>query len=247
MASGNRIQSLERSLDLLMHVAHSPQGLRLNEAARLCGLKPTTAYNMLRTLEAKGFLRKVENAIYKLGPAIPELTDRAAEDDLQDVVGKHMLNLARKYCSAVITFAERSGQEICCKLRKAPHFGGVTAPAKTQYTTLAGASARLLLSYSSEDCLKKYLLMNPEEDGREFKSAIKKIREEGLVVVERPDELLIAVAVSIATSQPVHALAIRITAQEGIEREEVLGDLRNAAKDIESEFNRKHKPSPLAL
>lgn len=243
MANGKLIQSVERALDMLLQIAHSQNGLKLNETARLCGLKPTTAYNILRTIEAKGFLSKDDNTVYKLGPAISELSECFREDDIQELVGGYMEQLAKKYPSAVITFAERNGLEIYCKLRKAPHYPKVVAPYKSKYSNISGASVRLLLAFAPDECLMNYLTMNPDEDEETYKAEKNKIRTEKLVIPPKSGEFLAAALVSLNNPEPTHALGIKMAEQEieSTDKKKIISDLKKTASDIDAEFMKRHK------
>lgn len=49
------VQSVERALALLEHVAQAPEGVRLSDLARAVGLAPSTTHRLLTTLEQRGF------------------------------------------------------------------------------------------------------------------------------------------------------------------------------------------------
>lgn len=243
MANGKLIQSVERSLDMLMQIAHSQNGLKLNEIAKLCGLKPTTAYNILRTVEAKGFLSKDENTVYKLGPAISELSELVREDDIQELVGGHMEKLSEKYPLAVITFAERNGLEIYCRLRKSPHYKQVVAPYRSKYSNISGAAVRLLLAFAPDECLINYLSMNPDEDEERYRSEKSKIRTDKFVTPSKNGEFLAAALIAFNNPEPFHAIGIRMTEQEaaGMDRKKIISDLKETAYNIDSDFSKRHK------
>lgn len=243
MANGKLIQSVERSFEMLMQIAHSQDGLKLNEVAKLCGLKPTTAYNILRTIEAKGFLSKDDSTVYRLGPAVSELSECVREDNIHDIVGKHMEALAVEYPYAVITFAERSGRDIYCKLRRSPHYQRVVAPYKSKYSNISGAGVRLLLAFAPEECLRNYLSMNPDENEEIYRNERKKIRAEKLAAPSKKGEFLAAALVSLNNPEPIHALGIKLTEQEaeGMDRKKIISALKKTASAIDIEFMEKHK------
>ena len=57
MGDSQIVQSVDRALTLLEHIAGEPDGLRLSEAARRAGLAASTAHRLLTTLEQRGFLQ----------------------------------------------------------------------------------------------------------------------------------------------------------------------------------------------
>lgn len=71
------VQSVERALKLVDAAADaSPQGLSLGGAARLLGTAKSTAFNLLKTLAAHGYLREVQpGPTYQLGMSLMRLGD----------------------------------------------------------------------------------------------------------------------------------------------------------------------------
>lgn len=71
---GTLIQSVDRALTLLELLADAPQELRLQDLARMAGLKPPTCHHILNTLVARGYASKLaQPRSYYLGPRIVEL------------------------------------------------------------------------------------------------------------------------------------------------------------------------------
>lgn len=64
MANKDLVNSLLRGMDMVKLIGRSPRGLRLNEVAAAMDLKVPTAYNLLRTLQAGGFLDKRNNLFF---------------------------------------------------------------------------------------------------------------------------------------------------------------------------------------
>jgi DNA-binding IclR family transcriptional regulator len=65
-----QLQTVERALELLMHVAAAPDGLTTAHAARACRINRTTAWRLVTTLERRKFLeRSPDSRSYQLGPA----------------------------------------------------------------------------------------------------------------------------------------------------------------------------------
>jgi len=69
-----KVQSLQRAFRLLYLVAGRDEGCSVREMADGAGLKLITAYNLIRTLESEGFLRRSEPPLrFHLGYAVQEL------------------------------------------------------------------------------------------------------------------------------------------------------------------------------
>lgn len=75
------VQSVERALLLVDKAADSsPEGLTLNEAARTLGTAKSTAFNLLKTLVAHGYLREERpGPRYLLGMNLMRLGDRVGQ------------------------------------------------------------------------------------------------------------------------------------------------------------------------
>lgn len=76
--SGTR--TVDRALLLLSHVCSAGK-LTLSEAARAADLSPSTALRLLRTMEARGFLRKDEDSAYRPGLRLVQVGAQALSSD----------------------------------------------------------------------------------------------------------------------------------------------------------------------
>ena len=66
--SVKNIQSVHRALDLLEAVCERGYGYKLGDLAARCGLNKTTAFHLLKTLEARGYIEQsYDTQMYKLG------------------------------------------------------------------------------------------------------------------------------------------------------------------------------------
>jgi len=62
------IQSVNRALDILECISYSGSGYKLGELAARCNLNKTTAFHLLKTLAARGYVEKsCDSQIYKMG------------------------------------------------------------------------------------------------------------------------------------------------------------------------------------
>lgn len=74
MTERGTIQSVERALALLESVAGDAGGMSARELAVQVGLPLPTAYHLLKTLELRGYLMRVDGT-YRLGARIPALSE----------------------------------------------------------------------------------------------------------------------------------------------------------------------------
>ncbi|MDX9979971.1 MAG: IclR family transcriptional regulator C-terminal domain-containing protein [Lentisphaeria bacterium] len=120
MAGGNLVGSLVKALDILGVAARAPDGLRLKDIADEMGLKTTTAYNLVRTLHASGYLCKTPKGFYALGPKVDELVAAQAGRRLLQRAEEAMRDLALVLPQATLTFAEPAGNLVVVRLRISP-------------------------------------------------------------------------------------------------------------------------------
>lgn len=67
MPAQEKIQSIDRALDIIEVLAENQHGLGITEIAERIGLHKSTAYRIASTLVARGYASKTEKGIYKLG------------------------------------------------------------------------------------------------------------------------------------------------------------------------------------
>ena len=85
------VQSVGRSLDLLEAIADEQLGLVA--LAKRVGFGPSTAYRLLSTLAARGYVtRNAETGTYRLGPKLLEMAAAARDQDvrLRAIVHPHL-------------------------------------------------------------------------------------------------------------------------------------------------------------
>jgi len=92
------IQSLQRGFRILEVVARSERGVAVAEIARETGLHVSTAFHLLRTLVALGYVGQEEGSRkYRLGPKVFQLGAAAwSENHLAETAAPHLAELARR-------------------------------------------------------------------------------------------------------------------------------------------------------
>jgi DNA-binding IclR family transcriptional regulator len=157
------IQSVERAIALLNAVASEREGLGVRELARRTGLKPSTAQQLLKTLQARGMLLFDEDLRrYRLGLAFMRLAQTADPvlalrgvcrpfiDELHASLGETVTALT--FISGVVVLFE--GRETDRVLAVKGSRGVVEHPH-------IWASGRLLLAHQPPDEQRRYAEAEP--------------------------------------------------------------------------------------
>jgi IclR family acetate operon transcriptional repressor len=145
MAHSNLVQSLERGLDILERVARSGDGLGVREVADGLGLKPPTVHNLIRTLTARGYLRRDDKPVrYRLGPAFAEIRRACPVPRIPAGAERELLALQQAHPDGVFTLAESSAQSVVVVLRVSPEQPGVIQHPVAHTLSPYGSSSALL-------------------------------------------------------------------------------------------------------
>lgn len=111
---GALVQSLLRGLDLLRRLAPADEGLTLREAAEAMGLKQPTAYKLLQTLVAAGFVEKTARPVhYTLGAGVLDLANQYAQRALlrrAEVTLTRLFAEFREYSANVVLTEAPAGE-----------------------------------------------------------------------------------------------------------------------------------------
>ncbi|MBT7299625.1 MAG: helix-turn-helix domain-containing protein, partial [Victivallales bacterium] len=162
MAGGNLVGSLVKGLDILGVVARAPDGMRLKDIADEMGLKTTTAYNLVRTLHAVGYLHKTAKGLYALGPKVAELMDAQANRQLLQRAEETMRELALALPEATLTFAEAAGTLIVVRLRISPDQPRrLQRPRSRTTAPYSSATGLLFLAFGDADWTEEIRIENP--------------------------------------------------------------------------------------
>lgn len=163
MPSSVLVQSVCRSLDVLQAVARSEEGLSLQEIARVLGVRPSTAHNLVRTLAARRFLTRVDRPVrYRLGPAVFDLAAAHWSRSLVYRAGKVFHSLARQLPRVTWSLAEAIGGEVAITLRLSPERPGfLEQPRNRVMHPYGSASALLFQAYWSDEERQEYRRRHP--------------------------------------------------------------------------------------
>ncbi len=113
MVVNNRIQSVERALDVLEMLAQSGNGLRVTDVAQRLNVRAPTAHNFLRTLAQRGYVQRIENPVrYKIGAAVSQLVRAGFENSAMAETEAAVAALSRRHPAAVISLTKQIGGDL---------------------------------------------------------------------------------------------------------------------------------------
>lgn len=152
MPGSEPVQALARGLDMLISLAKSEDGLRLNDLAELMQLSPSTTHNLVKTMRLKGFIEKGADGKFRAGPVLHEIAGARGKDLFNEKVQAALKGLSAKFPFAVLTFSEVSGSEISISMRMSPDMPGVLQrPSGKSFNLYSSISGLLHLAFSDDE------------------------------------------------------------------------------------------------
>jgi DNA-binding IclR family transcriptional regulator len=206
MAGGNLVGSLVKGLDILDVVARAPDGLRLKDIADEMGLKTTTAYNLVRTLHAIGYLHKNPKGHYALGPKIAQLMDAQAGRHLLLQAEESMRELSQALPQATLTFAEAAGTLIVVRLRISPDQPRrMQRPRSRTAAPYSSATGLLFLAFGDAEWTEELRLEHPFHehasrlwsDPARLRDYLAEVRATGVAVPPFPHQEALRMAIPV--------------------------------------------------
>lgn len=205
MAHSDMVQSLARGLDLLRFAAESEHGLLLAELAERLEVRPPTAFNLARTLAAKGFLEKTSRPVrYRLGPVVAELAALQQRRHWFQQAKAVVREVFEALGDATVVLTEPANDDLVVALRMAPARPGALEryPGRTMapYTNATGLCF-LAFAPDAESAAYRGRYPFVENAGRlwkreaELERFLVSARAKGLVVVADDAPFRVAVPV----------------------------------------------------
>ncbi len=150
-------------MDALERIAQAPQGLTLAALAAGLGLKPPTAHAILRTLAARGYLRRLDKpARYAIGPAAAALAAAGAPLPWRQAAHEAMARLARQLPKATVVLVEAVGGELMTTRRMSPEQPGVLQkPSHQVMSPYSSASDLAFLAFAPADAAASHCRRYP--------------------------------------------------------------------------------------
>jgi len=188
--------------------------LALMEVAQKVGLPTSTAYRLMQTLEARGFLKRDDAKRFSLGEKVGDLIEAytGGRFDLLRCAAMHPMEaLSGKHNETVRLFVRDGGYKLCVEAVESTRDLRHIVKIGERHNLIRGAAGKVLLAYMPEPQRRAIL----ESDQLEEK--IRKVytdgyavsfgeREEGLVGIAAPvffgtDQMIATVSLSGPTSR----------------------------------------------
>lgn len=111
---------------LLELLPGAENGLTLQQLSAELDLRPTTVHNLVRTLEARGYVSKLSKPTrYTLGPSVIDLAQQYMSRELQRGAARAVSAVFARFSSGRATYCECVGGEVVLKLRMTPERPGL--------------------------------------------------------------------------------------------------------------------------
>lgn len=199
MAGSNMVQSVLRAIDIMQSIARASDGLRLVDIEAECGLKKTTAHNLIRTLMARGFVEKDDRNRFLLGESILGLASIHSERRSLMAAEKLMWLMNAEYPDATLTFSELTPSSIVCRLRMSPDRPGeMQRPLNQSFAPYISQTAICLQATAVQAAaLEDNYPFEEYGAGRwgslaEFQKALREVQQKGSSHVKRGRRLVAA-------------------------------------------------------
>jgi len=242
-----RVQSVERSIDILMALSTGPHSL--TQVARMTGLSKGTTHRLLATLDHEGLvLKNTLDNMYMLGPGILRLVRGAARGiGSIALLAEPALTKLRDQTGETVTLHVSVGVERIC-IEEIPSLEPVrySAPVGSRAPLHVGSAGKVLLAFEDPEELERALTMLPLDaltpdtitDPQSLREELAMVRQNGWASShgERvPDAAAVSVPVfsngRIVASLSLLGPASRLTDEVRIRQ---LPDLRKAAAAFET-------------
>jgi len=195
------VRSLLRGLDILEMAADSADGVTLAELAEHLGVGRPTAFNLARTLVAKGYLDKTPRPVrYRPGRALGELLARRRRSALHAALRLAIRELAASFRRVWVFAAEPSAGETLITLRLDPSRPEVVEePLHRVSPAYHTAAALAVCAFGGDDERQAIEARYPfDESGvsrwesrKHFESFLTECRRRGFVILTEPQYRLI--------------------------------------------------------
>lgn len=201
MAETPLVRSLLRGLDILELAADSSDGVSLGEMAEHVGVTRPTAFNLARTLMARGYLVKTPRPIrYRPGRSLGELLARRRRGALHASLRLAIRELATSFRQVWVFAAEASAGEALITLRLDPSRPEVVEEPLHRVSPPYNTAAALgLYAFGSDDEREATETQYPfDENGvsrwgsrARFASFLAECRRRGSVLLTEPQYRLV--------------------------------------------------------
>jgi DNA-binding IclR family transcriptional regulator len=203
------VRSIDRAFDILQCFSKENTRLILQDVATRCGLHPTTALRLIRTLEKRKFLFRHGDRSYSLGIGAFAL-GKIAEDffNPRKIVYSYMSEIWGLTQETVSLYGPENGCRMCYESVKSPHVVRCAPRVGKTFPLWAGASGRALLAFLGDEVISKelkkihLLASNTITDPEKLSESLEEVRKNRYAYsLSEQDDGVRAVAVPIFNTQ----------------------------------------------
>ena len=154
----NLLQSVDHALQMIEVLAENPP-LGVGDAARLLGTGKSTAFRLLSTLELRGFVKKDENAKYRLGLKVAHLGSLVINSfDIAKVAHAFLVELSAAIGETVHLVVLSENNQACFidKVICANTSFRMESTIGSQKSAYSTATGKVLLAYRDQDQQEAY-------------------------------------------------------------------------------------------
>jgi DNA-binding IclR family transcriptional regulator len=215
------MQSLERSIRVIVELSKRPEGIALGDLAEATDLHKSTLFRILKTLKEHHFARQDrETQIYFLGLGILELTfDYLTGLDIRQAALGHMRKLNNDTQETVNLGVLDGYNVVYIERVESRQMLRTTSPVGKRTPAFCTALGKAMLAFASEDAIQESLFKKPlqkltpftKTDPQEIIQELDGIRESFIAIDDRENQeqvRCIAAPIIDAKNQAVAAVSI---------------------------------------
>lgn len=246
------IQVIDRMSQLLDAVAAYKQPVSLKFLCADTGLHPSTAYRILGSMAAHGFVERSEAGDYRLGRRLAELGHRvSARLDVRAEAKKIMEGLRDEFGES-INLTVREGDQVVYVERAIPNrmmrVEQVVGSRAPLHVTAVG---KMMLASGGEQAAEGYaertglpgLTKNTLTDLPQLKAELKRIQKQGYALDNEEAEIGVGCIGALVYNAEGEAVAgLSVSAPIERRRDEWIPGLRNAAMELSARLGFRHTP-----
>lgn len=196
-----RVDAVVKATALLGAFAGPPHRFNLTELSQRTELSKNQTFRLLQTLLGVGFVRQdTRTKVYSLGPGMYRLLGAVQESDELVLAADETMDWLSNETGETINLITRDSADyaVCVAKRESEQRLQITARLGKRFRLHAGASPKLLLAFSGDERIEKYLArqqplpaLTPYTivDPGELRREISRIREEGYAISEEDLDL----------------------------------------------------------
>ncbi|MEI6363709.1 MAG: IclR family transcriptional regulator [Actinomycetes bacterium] len=155
------IQSVQRALRLVEAVAATNGRAQAKELARSVGLSLSTTYHLLRTLTHEGYLRRLDDGSYVLGPSFAQVSSQNRMAAVMSRARPAMQDLRDELKNPVYLALYLDGEIAVVEIVDSPKVPSIDLWVGIHDSAHATALGKCILGVLDEDLRQDYLARHP--------------------------------------------------------------------------------------